>query len=141
MLQFSKMTDYSLRILRAMYHCEDLSINSAQLARLVNIPQPMLLKVLRHLKKAGFIVSTRGRGDVNGGYTLIADPKLVTIYDLVRALHGEQCLSACLEEKRPCHGREGCCGICGLCGIREEVGRINQALVRELSKNSLVNLF
>jgi Rrf2 family protein len=138
MFQFSKLTGYSLMILQAMYHNENRFLNSTEIVKMVAIPQPMLLKVLRQLRRAGYIKSSRGRGDVCGGYTLIMDLDTTTIYDLVNALHGQKNVNNFLSNSIPC---ESLSEYFDLYGIRDEMSRINSVIGQELSKNTLASLF
>lgn len=138
MFQFSKLTGYSLMILQAMYHSETHFLNSTAIVKMVDIPQPMLLKVLRQLRRAGYIKSSRGRGDVCGGYTLIKDLEATTIYDLVKALHGQKNANTFLQNYIPC---ESISDYFNLYGIRDEIFRINAVVGQELSRNSLASLF
>lgn len=138
MFHFSKLTSYSLMILQAMYHSDNYFLNSTAIVKMVSIPQPMLLKVLRQLRRAGYIKSSRGRGDVCGGYTLIMDLETTTIYDLVNALHGQKNVNTFLNNSIPC---ESLSDYFNLYGIRDEMSRINTVIGQELSKNTLASLF
>jgi Rrf2 family protein len=138
MFQFSKLTGYSLMILQAMYHNENHFLNSTAIVKMVDIPQPMLLKVLRQLRRAGYIQSSRGRGDVCGGYTLVKDLETTTIYDLVKALHGQKNANTFLQNLIPC---ESISDYFNLYGIRDEIFRINAVVGQELARNTLASLF
>ena len=138
MFQFSKLTGYSMMILQALYHNENHFLNSTEIVKMVEIPQPMLLKVLRQLRRAGYISSTRGRGDVCGGYALVKDLETTTIYDLVEALHGPRNVNTYLQNLIPC---ESISDYFNLYGIRDEMCRINAVVGQELSRNTLASLF
>lgn len=138
MFHFSKLTGYSLMILQAMYHSNNHFLNSTAIVKMVDIPQPMLQKVLRQLRRAGYIKSSRGRGDVCGGYTLIKDLETTTIYDLVKALHGQKNANTFLQNQIPC---ENISDYFTLYGIRDEMCRITTVIGQELSRNSLASLF
>lgn len=138
MFHFSKLTSYSLMILQAMYHNENHFLNSTAIVKLVDIPQPMLQKVLRQLRKAGYIKSSRGRGDVCGGYALVKDLEMTTIYDLINALHGHNEQRPILPNSIPC---ESISDYFNLYGIRDEVCRINKVIGQELSRHTLASLF
>jgi len=138
MFHFSKLTGYSLMILQAMYHSDNHFLNSTAIVKMVDIPQPMLQKVLRQLRRAGYIQSSRGRGDVCGGYTLIKDLEMTTIYDLANALHGQKNANNFLQNQIPC---ESISDYLALYGIRDEMCRINTVIGQELSRNSLASFF
>jgi len=141
MFHFSKLTGYSLMILQVMYRSENHFLNSTAIVKMVDIPQPMLQKVLRQLRRAGYIKSSRGRGDVCGGYSLVKDLETTTIYDLISALHGQNGQknpNPILQNSIPC---ESISDYFDLYGIRDEVCRINSVIGRELSRNTLASLF
>jgi len=138
MFHFSKLTGYSLMILQAMYHSDNHFLNSTAIVKMVDIPQPMLQKVLRQLRRAGYIKSSRGRGDVCGGYTLIKDLEMTTIYDLAKALHGQKNANNFLQHQIP---SESISDYLALYGIRDEMCRINTVIGQELSRNTLASLF
>lgn len=138
MFHFTKLTSYSLMILQAMYHSNNRFLNSTEIVKMVDIPQPMLQKVLRQLRKAGYIKSSRGRGDVCGGYALVKDLEKTTIYDLVNALHGQRADKPILPNTIPC---ESISDYFNLYGIRDEVCRINRVIGQELSRHTLASLF
>jgi Rrf2 family protein len=138
MFHFSKLTSYSLMILQAMYHNENHFLNSTAIVKMVDIPQPMLLKVLRQLRRAGYIKSSRGRGDVCGGYALIKDLETSTIYDLIVALHGQKTINTDYQSPIPC---ESISDYFNLYGIRDEMCRINAVVGKELSRKTLASLF
>lgn len=55
-------------------------MSAAQLAEIYGISEHHLAKVIRSLAIANIVSSTRGPG---GGCTFIADPKKVTLYDII----------------------------------------------------------
>ena len=91
-----KLSTKSRYGLNAMYHMaiksKDEPISIAELSKLTNVSQPYLEKVLGTLKQKGLLNSVRG---VQGGYTLIKEPKDTTIGEILRALENNLAFSEC----------------------------------------------
>ncbi|TWU05889.1 Rrf2 family transcriptional regulator [Stieleria varia] len=60
------------------------------------IPGPFLVQILRTLRSAGWVRSTRGS---NGGYRLAVEPEDVTLLDIVDAVGCQD--AACQTESKP----------------------------------------
>jgi Rrf2 family protein len=133
MLRLNKMTDYAIRVVRAIYMDPDRVVTSVVISERENIPLPILFKVLRVLNSAGIITSRRGRGDKVGGYELMADPANLTLLDVIQVVQGEVYLSDCLQDTSICCHR-------GNCGVHKEFQRINEALRKECGAKSIKEL-
>jgi Rrf2 family protein len=133
MLRINKMTNYAIRVVRAIYIDPDKVVTSVVISQRENVPLPILFKVLRVLNAAGIIASRRGRGDKVGGYELIADPAKITLLDIISIVQGDVYLSDCLQDEDICFHRNGC-------GIHLEIQRINDVLRKECSAKSIKEL-
>lgn len=51
------------------------------------IPQRFLVQILLQLKGAGIVTSTRG---ASGGYRLAKEPKLITLWDVMKVIDGRE---------------------------------------------------
>ena len=86
MLKLTKKADYGLIAMRHLAEHADLGACSAKdLAEMYSIPQEALAKILQRLTKAGLLVSQYG---TNGGYTLARDPRLISAFEVIRAIDG-----------------------------------------------------
>ena len=133
MLRLNKMTDYAIRVVRAIYLDPDKVVTSVVISERENVPLPILFKVLRILNAAGVITSRRGRGDKVGGYELMVDPANLTLLDVIRVVQGEVFLSDCLQDESICCHRENC-------GVHIEMQRINDVLRKECAAKSIKEL-
>jgi Rrf2 family protein len=133
MLRLNKMTDYAIRVVRAIYLDPDKVVTSVVISERENVPLPILFKVLRTLNAAGIISSRRGRGDKVGGYELVADPDKLTLLDVIRIVQGEVFLSECLQDDSICCHQGGC-------GVHLEMQRINDVLRTECASKSIKEL-
>jgi Rrf2 family protein len=133
MLRLNKMTDYAVRVVRAIYLDPDSVVTSVVISERENVPLPILFKVLRVLNNAGIITSRRGRGDKVGGYELMVDPANLTLLDIIRVMQGDVLLSDCLQDESICCHRDGC-------GVHLEMQRINEVLCKECAAKSIKDL-
>jgi Rrf2 family protein len=133
MLRLNKMTDYAIRVVRAIYLDPDKVVTSVVISERENVPLPILFKVLRILNTAGIVNSRRGRGDKVGGYELLVDPAKLTLLDLIQVVQGDVFLSDCLQDEKVCCHRHGC-------GVHVEMQRINDVLRKECAAKSIKEL-
>lgn len=76
-----------------------------QIAAALKIPKEYLVKVLRILVEAGFVISLKGP---QGGFCLARDPREITVYDIVKTIEGTEFFQTCIlradacDEKNPC---------------------------------------
>lgn len=123
--------DYSLRILRALYHNGQLS--AAAVARKEHMQKAITLKLLNRLLAAGIVESRRG---VSGGYFLKRSCEDLKIYDVFQAIGEPPLLNRCQREDYECENfPQGGCGVC------RELDRIQETLERELRRIPLSNMF
>lgn len=85
-MRLSTKSEYGfLAILDLALHSSDEPVQIHQIARRQTIPKQFLDQILLNLKKAGLVVSTRGR---QGGYQLSRPPRDITVLDIYQALEG-----------------------------------------------------
>ncbi len=92
-MYFSKTTEYSLRILSFMAIDETKLYNAEMLCSCLEIPYRYLRKQLTKLTKSGLLISLQGK---NGGYKMSRSSEEVSLWDIVEATEGEQCVHECL---------------------------------------------
>jgi Rrf2 family protein len=86
-------------------HCTNGPVRISDIASRQGLSTKYLEKLIRELKKAGFISSKRGPG---GGHTLAMPPEDISIGDVVRSLEGEAGLVECLDNDELCLRIENC---------------------------------
>ncbi len=69
------------------------------------IPEPYTRKVLQSLVQGGFLRAVLGPG---GGYELTRDPSEITLYEVIRAVDGEDTFDGCILGLPECGGRNPC---------------------------------
>ena len=123
--------DYAIRILRVLSGGNTVSI--PEICRREEMKIPVAYKLAARLENAGYLTACRG---TNGGYALKADLKKITLYDVCRAVDRELFLAPCMEPGCFCARN----GAEGKCLVHKELGRIQQILIRELSRRSLYEI-
>lgn len=103
----SSTSEYALR---ALIHMAGLpagqTVLGADLARITDVPQNYLSKILHALNRAGIVRATRGSG---GGYGLDRDPKGIRLVEVVEVFEGPRARLGCLlgkdlscSDEQPC---------------------------------------
>ncbi|WP_320172487.1 Rrf2 family transcriptional regulator [Maridesulfovibrio sp.] len=92
-------------ILDIAMHCKTGPVRISDIATRQGLSTKYLEKLIRELKRAGFIASKRGPG---GGHTLAMPPEDISVGDVVRSLEGEAGLVECLEDNELCRRIEDC---------------------------------
>lgn len=101
MIRLSKLSDYGIVILahlaghRTTHSAtpgESRSFNARELAAELNLPAPMVSKVLKILTRAEILESQRG---ARGGYRLARRPEELTVVEMITAMEGPVALTQC----------------------------------------------
>lgn len=111
-MQLTHFSDLGLRVL--MYLTQPPGgrpVTITEIATQFNVSRHHLVKVVHHMGKQGWLITTRGKG---GGLALAQAPRAYRLGALIRDLEGAQDLIDCAEP--PCSLR----GHCQLKGILDE---------------------
>ena len=106
MFFISKQVDYATQLLIALSHQppgEFLSLKEFSKKR--NISFLFLQKIVRSLKKSGFVDSSQGS---RGGYILKIDASEITLKNVVEAIEGEYHIAACMKVAHDCPINQNC---------------------------------
>ena len=110
-------------------------IQSAEIAKNEMIPQRFLEVLLADMKQMGFLGSRPGRG---GGYFLIKEPSLITLFDIIGFSEGSLSWVPCISEKS-----YQACEFCkdeNLCKIRKVYSELREQNRKVLQKTTLKDL-
>jgi len=69
----------------------------------LNLPTPFLAKILQQLAKKKILSSSKGP---HGGFSLLKDPRKITLLDIVNAIDGQDVFTSCLMHNGSCEGIE-----------------------------------
>lgn len=124
MLKLTKKADYGLIAMRHLAQHADLGACSAKdLAEMYSIPQEALAKILQRLTKAGLLVSQYG---TNGGYTLARNPRLISAFEVIRAIEGPLFITSCSVSDD--------CEQSGHCTIRAPLQKVSRSIEEVLNR-------
>jgi len=125
MLKLTKKADYGLIAMRHLAQHADLGACSAKdLAEMYSIPQEALAKILQRLTKAKLLTSQYG---TNGGYTLARNPRLITAFEVIRAIEGPLFITSCSDATADCDQSDRCT-------VREPLRKVSRAIEEVLNK-------
>jgi len=109
-MRVSREGEYALRAMieLALRHGEG-PVSVAAISERESIPKEFLQQILRELRQAGLVHSTRG---VQGGYSLQRSPERITLAEVLRVIDGPLAPLSCVSSwaHRPCE-RERSCGL------------------------------
>lgn len=128
----TRETDYALRILRALSQGTMRSI--PQICAEEQIPKQFAYKILKKLATAQFVEVTRG---TSGGCRLVADPKSLTLFQIMCATGEEHLVNACTDPAFICERRramEDCTVHCRLCQLQARL----DAMLEEYTLDDLL---
>ena len=92
-----KKTGYGLIALTHLAKLSKGKVASArEIAQTYNIPQSLLMNVLKELAAAGFVESIRG---AKGGYKLLQEPRDIDFVSLMETLEGPMKLAECVTSE------------------------------------------
>ena len=131
----SQKAKYALRALVALGRARNGEpVMIAEISRSQAIPKKFLEQILLELKRAGIVVSRRGRA---GGYVLLREPGEITFGEVLRLIDGPIAPLPCLS--RIAYRRCADCGDEGACEVRHVFARVAEATRGVLDTTSLAD--
>lgn len=132
MIRLGKLTDYGLLLMSQIARRPATELHTARdLAVKCKLPLPTVSKLLKTLLQGGLLVSHRG---IRGGYSLVREPHMISITEIISALEGPLALTECSSDV------SGLCGLEHSCPIRDNQRIINQAIQGALERVMLSDL-
>jgi FeS assembly SUF system regulator len=129
MLRVTKLADYGIVILTYLAAHRANTYNARDIANLVNLPLPVVSKVLKLMGKSGLVTSQRG---IKGGYGLAHPPEKITVAAIIRAVEGPIAVTEC-NTNRECDLQTGC-------PVRTNWHLINRTIQSALERISLAEM-
>jgi Rrf2 family protein len=86
MLCLSRKTDYALIALGHLAERRHEVVSAREVARAYDLPEALLMNILKALQKHSIVRSTRG---IHGGYRIGIDLETVSLHELIRILEGK----------------------------------------------------
>jgi len=130
-MQITRQSEYAIRALMELAAApEGVVIQSRSIAEKHRLPEKFLNKTIQILVRAGYVKTLRG---MKGGIRLAVDPDRVTIADVIQAIEGKIALN-------PCLGDHYFCENVSFCRVHGILQRAQDAMLAELSKETLADL-
>jgi Rrf2 family protein len=134
-MKLTSQEEYGLRcLLRVGREADGASLTIPELARAEGISEPNVAKMMRILRRGGFVKSTRGQ---SGGYTLSRPASEIAVGHVLAILGGR------LFEPAFCEGHSGIERLCTHmpdCSIRSVWRMVQEAVDQVLSQITLKDL-
>ena len=125
-MQFTRHTDYALRLLIYLAALDDRRASIAQVAEAQDISRTHLMKIANALTHAGFIEATRGRG---GGIRLARPADQINLGAVIRATEPGCDLIDCTD-----------CKLIRACGLPAILGKAVTAFNHVLAGYTLADV-
>jgi Rrf2 family protein len=123
MLKLTKKADYGLMAMKHLAeHVDQGACSAKDIAEAYGIPQEALAKILQRLAKVGLVRSQHG---MNGGYTLTRDPKMISAFEVIKAIDGPLFITSCVTVRGECDQSDRCT-------IREPLRKVNESIEQVL---------
>jgi len=129
-MNFSKTTEYALRIMRFMAMDEKRLYSSNEVFNSLTIPFRYLRKLLILLSKNGLLVSVQGK---NGGYRIAKNLSSISLLDIIQTVGDDQITNNCF------FGFEGC-AFEKKCAIHDKWAAVREHINDVLSSTTLAEL-
>ncbi len=127
----SKKAEYAVKILVELARRDrDIFLSSREIARAHEIPVTLVAQLVSQLQKNGLIESSRG---AKGGIRLAADPRSLSLKQVVEIFDGQLGISRCLKS-------EGYCEKTGYCPLHEIWKKAQEKMLQELEETSILQL-
>ena len=105
-LRISRKIDYGLR---AMIYLASVAsgvvVPFREIARMMDVPEDFLAKILKTLVDQGMVRSTRGP---HGGYALARPAAEISFLAVIEAVEGPIAINVCLDGEDPCSKASAC---------------------------------
>lgn len=133
MVRLSKLADYGLVVMACIARRRgDLPLRTARdIAKESRLPLPTVSRLLKALLHGGLLESRRGN---HGGYSLAAEPRCISLWQIIAALEGPVALTECST------GVSGMCDLEECCSIRENQMLISRTVRRVFEGITLADL-
>jgi Rrf2 family transcriptional regulator, iron-sulfur cluster assembly transcription factor len=105
-----------------------------QISNDLDLPTPFLAKILQQLAKHKILSSSKGP---HGGFSLLKDPRNITLLDIVNTIDGYDTFTTCVMYKGTC---EGVRMEKKVCPLHEEYEKTRRELIRLFSNKTVYEI-
>jgi Rrf2 family protein len=119
---FSRKSDYGLRALIFLSERRQSGpVTLSEIADRLQIPKAFLSKILQQLAKRGIVKSLKGP---SGGFVLAADPKALTVRDVIVEIDGPMRVFECFASEKECALYDDCLILDVFNRVEEQIGKV-----------------
>lgn len=126
----TKNSDYAVGALVVLAKNKDKFLSAREIAGRQKIPYQFLRRILQELIRNKLVVSREGG---SGGFKINADPKKVSIIDVIKVFQGNVRISDCMFRRQICQNRSNCI-------LRKEMKRVERIIAEEFKGITLERL-
>lgn len=105
-----------------------------QISKDLALPTPFLAKILQLLSKQKILNSTKGP---HGGFSLMKDPKKITLLDIVKIIDGEEIFTNCIVHNRSCRSVDK---HKEMCPLHNDYAKVRAELIHVFRSTTIRNL-
>ena len=127
---------YGIRavIYLAKLHAGNGETGIKKISKDLNLPTPFLAKILQQLTKNKILHSLKGP---HGGFSLMKDPKKITLIDIIKTIDGEDIFTSCIIHNDTCNNVNKSKKACTL---HDDYAAIRTELIRIFSSRTIHDL-
>lgn len=107
-MRLTRAGEYAVRCMLYLSSLEQRGqdvVSRKQVSQAMDIPNQFLGKIAQQMARSGFIEIVQG---ARGGYRLVADPRTLTLLDVVEAVVGPIFLNDCVIRPESCNRSNAC---------------------------------
>jgi len=105
-----------------------------QISKDLGLPTPFLAKILQQLAKQKILNSFKGP---HGGFSLMKDPKKITLLDIVRTIDGEDVFTNCVIHNKACKSIDK---QKDPCPVHEDYSNVRNDLIELFSSKTIQDM-
>jgi Rrf2 family transcriptional regulator, iron-sulfur cluster assembly transcription factor len=113
---------------------ENGKIGIKQISTDLDLPTPFLAKILQQLAKQKILNSSKGP---HGGFSLLKDPRNITLLDIVNTIDGYDTFTNCVMHKGTC---EGVNAEKKICPLHDDYEKTRSELIRLFRNKTIYDL-
>jgi len=105
-----------------------------QISKDLDLPTPFLAKILQQLAKQKIMISSKGP---HGGFSLLADPSVITLLDIVKAIDGDEIFTSCIMHNETCKSVNR---NKKPCPIHDDYSRVRNSIIKLFKNRTIADI-
>lgn len=130
-MRLTRFTDYSLRVLIYLGTYQEKNATVEEISRYYHLSKNHLMKIVHHLSKGGYIITTRGH---RGGMRLARPPELINLGEMIFNTEENLNIVECFQiSKQECTLLPGC-------GLQSILNKALYDFLKTLTRYTLLDI-